>query len=369
MNSGDLRTSFPALLEESYALHADAVAYLAVIDESGARLAHAGQSPATQEPDVYVFEMPLAAGRGPHGGATPQIAGWHLRVGLYTAAADFIRRQALLHLAVSALAVAALLLLSLFLLRTLRRFLELKSHEHAEQHLRALGTMAAVLAHEIRNPLGAMKGLTQLAQEEIPPDHLAQPAMRTVVKEAERLERLVSNLLDFARPEKAQVREFEVGELMLEIGNMFRQRLRGAGILLEARVPAPLKVRSDPDGVRQVLLNVLANAADAMPGGGTVLVSAQREGRSRSVLIEVEDSGEGMGNRDPEELFQPFVTSKTRGTGLGLAVSRRIVEALGGTITMANAPGKGARCTIRIPDVESGANTRSKSRNASQEAQ
>ena len=137
-----------------------------------------------------------------------QIRGWVFRVGLFDADADFIRRQALIHLVVSALTATLLLVLSLYLVRMFRRFLVLKTREGAEQQLRAIGTMAASLAHEIRNPLGAMKGLTQLAQEDLPKDHPAQPSLQTVVSEAERLERLVSDLLDFARTKDPVITEF-----------------------------------------------------------------------------------------------------------------------------------------------------------------
>ncbi len=341
-----------SLLEESYPVYADTVAYLEVVDQPGTVLAHAGAAAPTPG-EVYVSELPLVPGRGAqHAGATAQIAGWRLRVGLYGSGAAFIRNQAYVHLAVSGVAVAFLVLLSMLLLRVIRRFLELEARERAQQHLRALGTMAAALAHEIRNPLGAMKGLTQLAQEELPPEHGAQAAMRTVVSEAERLERLVSDLLDFARPKGTQAEEFDVAELVAELRTLLRQRLQVAGVELETSVPPGLKARSDPNGLRQVLLNVLSNALDAVPREGRVSLSARREERGRALLVEIGDSGAGFGGRDPEELFQPFVTTKTRGTGLGLAVSRQIVEALGGSIVLANGRLGGALCSIRLPDLE-----------------
>jgi two-component system, NtrC family, sensor histidine kinase HydH len=339
------------LLDDSVAIYGDGVAYLSLVDQSGAILAHAGASGSSG--DVVVSEIGLGPGRGPRFGMSIPVSGWRLRLGLRSAEADSVRNQAWLHLAVSGIAIVFLAALSLYLLRVTRRFVELEAREHAEQNLKALGRMSATLAHEIRNPLGAMKGLTQLAQEELPPDHGAQASMRTVVSEAERLERLVADLLDFARPKKPELRDFDVTELLSDVRLMMQQRSAAAGITLEFSAPENLRLRSDPAGLRQVLLNVLSNALDAVSKGGRVALSATLEQRGQTLVIEVDDTGEGIGDRDPGELFQPFVTTRTRGTGLGLAVSRQIVEALGGTITLANRPGQGTRCVVRLPGAES----------------
>lgn len=119
--------------------------------------------------------------------------------------------------------------------------------------------------------------LTQLAQEKLPPEHGAQATMRTVVSEAERLERLVSDLLDFARPKKSQVQEFDVAELISDIRTMLQQKFQEAGVKLETSAPTGLTIRSDPGGLRQVLLNVISNALDAVPRGSRVVVRARVE--------------------------------------------------------------------------------------------
>jgi len=272
---------------------------------------------------------------------------WKMRIGLYTSSADFIRRLALFQLAISAMAVLIILGLTFFLLRTLDRFLKLKAREGEEAQLRALGVMSASLAHEIRNPLGAMKGLTQLAQEDLAPGHPAQERLRTVVGEAERLERLVSDLLDFARPREPEIREFDLVPLLGDLRSMLQPKLAAAGITLDLP-DGPVTLRSDPAGMRQVLLNVLLNALEASPPGGAIGVTLAREGGL--LEIGVDDAGPGFGGRDPEELVRPFVTGKTRGTGLGLAVSSQIMGRLGGSLTLGPNPGGGARCTLRLPD-------------------
>ncbi len=345
------------LLEQSYESYSGSVAFFALVDQSGALLAGAGDPRIPKEEfslkggsGLYVYELPLMPGRGPRSGMGSQVQGWILRVGLLDADADFIRRQALLNLAVSTMTGVLLLVLSLYLIRMLRRFLELRAREGAEQQLRAIGTMAASLAHEIRNPLGAMKGLTQLAQEELPPDHHSQQSLRTVVSEAERLERLVSDLLDFARTKDPQIAEFDAKEVLGEVRTMLQSKLAESELTLEVMIEAPrLPIRSDPGGFRQVLLNTLINAADATPKGGRIEVQASLDAASKSLLVRISDGGSGLGGRDPDDLFKPFVTTKTRGTGLGLAISRQIVERIGGSIALEDGVAGGAVCSIRIP--------------------
>ena len=346
-----------SILETNYETYSGSVAFLALIDQNGNSLASVGQLPVgsresagTTKGNIYFFEEMLPQPRNPRGEGRHATAGWRIRVGLNTADADFIRRMAFLQLIVSGLAIAALIVLSIYLIRMLNRFLELKAREAAEAQLKSLGIMAASLAHEIRNPLGAMKGLTQLAQEELPADHAAQTQLRTVVNEAERLEKLVTDLLDFARTKEPQISEFNLAELLSDIKTMLQSRLDASKAALQFSIdPNPFYLRSDPAGLRQVLLNVLINAIDATPANGVVALTAMHEKDHKSILIRIDDSGEGFGQKNPEELFQPFVTTKARGTGLGLAVSKQIVESLGGSLNLENLPQGGARCSIMIP--------------------
>ncbi len=347
-------------ISNSLSNYREILRFIALTDKDRRVLASAGTLP--EEPSaanrgfqvlrgnrIFVEEFPLSSPREAPTGVHPFIAGWRLRLGLDASAADFIRTQALILLLVTGVGVATLVWLSYHLLKTLAWFLELKAREESERHLRVLGSMAATLAHEIRNPLGAVKGLTQLAQEALPRDHRTQELMKTVVGEAERLEKLVSDLLSFARPRKPQLGEFDLANLAAEVRDLLQARAveKGVAISLEAEM-APMQIRSDPDGMRQVLLNVVLNAVEAASSGTAVVVRTGLDARTRSIYLEIEDRGPGLQGRDPEELFQPFVTSKTQGTGLGLAISRRIVESLGGTIGLSDMPEGGARCTIRL---------------------
>jgi signal transduction histidine kinase len=347
-----------SLLESSYATYSGSAAFFALVDQNGNTLAYKGSSSQTPKaaprslPDVYIFEEPLARPRIQHNEASSNVAGWRIRLGLYTKEIKLIRQQALLQLAISGLAVFTLVVLSASLIHMLNRYLELKAREGAEAQLRSLGIMAASLAHEIRNPLGSMKGLTQLAQEDLPPDHAAQTKLRTVVSEAERLEKLVTDLLDFARAKEPQISEFDLVQLLSDLKTMLEPRLESSGVDLRLSTDSTsLNIRSDPAGLRQVLLNVLMNAIDATPENATVELTARHNEGHKSIIIWVDDSGKGLGQINPEELFLPFVTKKTRGTGLGLAVSKQITESLGGTLTLENLPKAGARCSITLPVV------------------
>jgi signal transduction histidine kinase len=339
-------------LEETLAAQQELVAFIEIIGSRREVVARAGEN----DPDVYLFDRPLPTPRrgGQRGSQTPPV--WRLRAGLYPSSTDFITRAAGLQLAVAAVAIAGMIMTATYLLRTVQRFVGLQQRELQARRLADLGKMAATLAHEIRNPLGAVKGLTQVAKEQIPVDHDVQAHLQTVVDEAQRLERLVDDLLRFARPRKLEVSRFDLVATTRQVGAALASGPTPGDIEVSVD-PSPvdrsgdvsLWIRSDADGVRQVLLNVLLNALQASEGGARVRV-ALRAVRGGKVEIVVDDDGPGLPGGDPEELFSPFSTTKTRGSGLGLAVSRQIVEQLGGTIALQDGPEGGARCIIVLPE-------------------
>ncbi|MBP1596212.1 MAG: sensor histidine kinase [Acidobacteria bacterium] len=365
--------AWQALFTETTAARGSVVAFMALVDEAGQISASAGDRFASAfsgpagflhagEAGLYVYDQPLqmpGRGGGQGGlGAGPGFGGGQgrrappraLRIGVYSASADFIRWQAITHLVINGIAIGTLVLLAGYFLRTLRRFLQLKAREESARHLTALGAMAATLAHEIRNPLGAMKGLTQLAQEDLPGDHKTQTLMSTVVHEAERLEQLVTDLLTFARPRDPQISRFDFSHLLSDVQSVLQPKLDAAQLRMEATSGnGNLVIASDEGGVRQILLNVLLNAMESTPAGGEISVTVRVDEKNRQLVAEIDDSGSGIGARDPEELFQPFATTKTKGTGLGLPISRQIAERLGGTLNLANRQAGGARCTLRLP--------------------
>jgi signal transduction histidine kinase len=295
------------LFAESISTRGSEVAFEAVFDESGQVVASQGDrfAPAfaaspgfvrSQGTQLYVYELPLRTGMGPGAGVRQRMAPHLLRIGLYASTADFIRWQALAHLAIDGVAIVTLLFLSRYFLRTLNRFLQLKAREDSERHLTALASMAATLAHEIRNPLGAMKGLTQLAQEDLPAKHRMQSLMSTIVSEAERLEHPATDLLTFARPRDPQIGRFDFVQFLSAVKAGLQPKLDAARIHLEILPGAgAFVIESDENGVRQIPLNVPLNAMDSMLAGGSITVRMRPDDKARVLLAEIDDTGPGPG--------------------------------------------------------------------------
>jgi two-component system sensor histidine kinase HydH len=221
---------------------------------------------------------------------------------------------------------------------------------HAEQRrLAALGEMSAVLAHEIRNPLASLKGHAQLLAEGLQDGSAQRRSADRVVSEAKRLERLASSLLDFVRTSQVELETVDPAELARECAAE-----AGAGRVDVEDAGAPPAWRLDALRMRQVLRNLVENALQASPPEARVTVRvalAQGDSRGERLVYEVRDVGEGISAAVQERLFDPFHTTRTTGTGLGLAVARRIVELHGGTITGANDPAGGAVFRVFLPFV------------------
>lgn len=205
--------------------------------------------------------------------------------------------------------------------------------------LAALGEMAAGLAHEIRNPLGSIKASAQFLSEIAEQGGAAEEFLGIIVEEVDRLNRVVTSFLDYARPTRGEATPIDPTATIERTLHLVRPDLGHDLELVVETAPSLPPVRIDPERLRQVLLNLVQNAAQAMEGKGTLVVrTSVRQSdpsgptRGRMVEIEVIDSGPGLPDRVRENLFVPFVTTKDRGTGLGLAISQRIVSAAGGRI-------------------------------------
>ncbi len=346
-------------IDRVYEEHRESLLFVVLFDREGNILGQAGFEGAVVPADLdalknqissgeYLYVHEMSGGGGPRWDTNRFIVG-RIALGLNAAEADFLVRQAYVHVIVSGIALLALWSLSLYLIHTVRRFLHLKVREESERHLTALGRMSATLAHEIRNPLGAMKGLTQVAREELPPEHSTQAMLKTVVEEAKRLESLVTDLLSFARTRELQLSQFDLVSLAKEVVALIRQETEKTDVTVSVSSSEErITVSSDRDGLKQVLLNIIRNAVEASPKGGPVTVDLHARS-GRKAVITVKDQGSGIGDTDPEELFQPFKTTKVRGSGLGLSVCLQIVTRFGGRISLTNNTDVGANCTVEIP--------------------
>ena len=213
--------------------------------------------------------------------------------------------------------------------------------------LAAVGKLAAGLAHEIRNPLASMTGSIELLSGTPGLSQSDKKLLSIVHREAERLEALVSDFLEFARPTTPQLSQTDARQVVEETIAVFRTSARQRGLELELLPGGPLPLRADPGQLKQVLWNLLANASDATPAGGRVAIRAFLD--NGEVVIEVADSGSGIAPEDLLKIFDPFFTTKERGTGLGLATVHRIVEGHGGRVEVTSNPGKGSAFRIRLP--------------------
>jgi len=250
------------------------------------------------------------------------------------------------NLGLSALAAALLLSLAALSWRAWERYESARRTLEEQQRLAVLGQMSAVLAHEIRNPLASLKGNAQLVAEKLPEDSPDRKRVARVVSEAQRLEALTADLLDFARTGPVQLSDADPMDLTRQL----IEDVDGGPFELETR-GAPRTWRLDPARVRQALLNVLMNARQAS-GSGTVEVLVDQG--ADELVFEVTDSGTGLPEGEEGRIFDPFFTTRTNGTGLGLAVARAAVEKHGGRIDAKNREGGGAVFRIAIPKARSG---------------
>ena len=239
-------------------------------------------------------------------------------------------------------AAASLLVLTLALWLALARDERRREKSERERQLASLGEMSAVLAHEIRNPLASLKGHAQLLGEQLDAASPLQKKVTRIVGEAKRLEELTGTLLDLVRSSSVTRRPVDPSQLVREAA----EAVASGRLELDAREAPPSWLL---DGMRmeQVLKNLLQNAAQAAPAGGPIEVSVRVERGNLS--IRVRDHGEGLPAAALQRLFEPFHTTRTQGTGLGLTVARRIVELHGGTIRGENHAGGGAVFTLSIP--------------------
>jgi signal transduction histidine kinase len=220
----------------------------------------------------------------------------------------------------------------------------------AEQ-LAAVGQVAAGVAHELRNPLTSVKMLVQTGLEGPRPAGLPPEDLSIIEHEVRRMEACIQTFLDFARPPSAERRRTDLVVVVRRALALVEGRARRQHVTWSTDLPhGPVELLIDGEQIHQVLVNLLLNALDAMPHGGTIHVQVRGPtADSPQVAISVRDSGPGIASAIRPRLFEPFVSNKETGLGLGLSLSRRLVEAHGGTIHGDNPPQGGAAFTFTLP--------------------
>lgn len=236
--------------------------------------------------------------------------------------------------------------------KTEEAYVRLKeSFEKAKESARlaALGTLAAGVAHEIRNPLGGVKGAMEIVSAEIPQDHPKRRFVDIIDKELARIERIVGDFLGFSRPRDPVLAPDQINSVIHSVLELSGKNMDKNGIVLKTDFDESIPVAFiDSNQIKQVALNLILNGIDSMDEGGTLEITTRKAGDE--IVIKVADTGKGIPPGEAERLFEPFYTNKSNGTGLGLPISKQIIERHGGTLTIGDRDGgSGAMAEIRIP--------------------
>jgi len=226
----------------------------------------------------------------------------------------------------------------------------MQGHLIQTEKLAAIGKLAAGVAHEINNPLTGVLTNSSLLLEDVPKGNPMREELQVIVDETLRCRKIVKGLLDFARQTKPQKQIVDMNGVVEDVLNLVRNQASFRDIAIETELDPKLPpVMADRDQMRQVVLNIVLNAAEAMPAGGSLRVVSRREPAAGQAEITIADTGPGIPDEIKNKLFEPFFTTKKSGTGLGLAIAYGIMERHKGTITVESRRGKGTVIGLRLP--------------------
>ena len=247
---------------------------------------------------------------------------------------------------------------SILLFKDLSEIRALRTEIARNQRLATVGRLAAGVAHEIRNPLSSIKGFATYFQERYRENAQDARTASILIQEVDRLNRVVSQLLEFSRPVSILARPVRLSRLIGDTLKLIDSQAREKGVTVQTDIPAdPGEVRLDPDQMSQVLLNLFLNSMEAMDSGGALTVRVEAAADGSRLEIRVADTGCGIRPEDLPQVFEPYFTTKPTGTGLGLAIAHHIIEAMGGDIAVASRPGSGTTFTLKLPLAKAGSGT------------
>ena len=273
-----------------------------------------------------------------------------LRLVLYTTSADRIISDARKMWWTVGVILILLWLVGIMLERVFTRHLRLQEELERRNQLAFIGQMTAVLAHEIRNALGSIKGYVQWVHEKFEKPDPRKEGLSVVLRGVERIESLINDLLRFSRKEQYRIEPLDPVYLIREVINSSGPSWKGK-VQLEAKPET--RATGDREKLYQVFLNAIRNAIQSMEGDGDLRIEVSAD--ARWVKIRIKDTGPGIPMEEVPRLFTPFYTTKTDGTGLGLAYSKKVVEGMGGRISLTNREAKaGAVLTIQLPKTREG---------------
>ncbi len=238
-----------------------------------------------------------------------------------------------------------LLVFSAIIISATRRLFGIEAQLLEQQRLAQLGQMAASVAHEIRNPLSIMKGTAEVLQKKYAGS--GEEMFSYIPEEIDRLNRLVEDFLQFARQRKLELRKGSITDII----RTTVQQAKDSRVTSELPDDLP-EILMDTDAMRQILLNLVRNALDAIDAGGGVKIKAFSEkSRNPVVIVEVTDTGRGISAEDAQKVFDPFFSTKANGSGLGLTISRQLVEQMHGSLNFRSKPEKGTTVQLVFPSA------------------
>ncbi|MFQ5803062.1 MAG: ATP-binding protein [Candidatus Methylomirabilales bacterium] len=244
---------------------------------------------------------------------------------------------------------------SIHIARDITKRKEMEEHIRRSEKLAAVGQLAAGLAHELGNTLAIIGGATQLLIKNTEQDHPSREYLEAIDRNVTTTDRIIRDLLSLTPPRPLILQPLDVRTILDEACFLFRGRCEGGGIRMQMEHgPTPLQVQGNREELQQIFVNLILNAAQAMPDGGQLSVSTSIDAEGEWVQIEITDTGVGIPPEYLEKIFDPFFTTKDGGTGLGLWVTYGVIQAHGGRITVESQEGKGTRFTVLLPAVRSG---------------
>ena len=224
-----------------------------------------------------------------------------------------------------------------------------------KEKLASLGNMIAGVAHEVKTPLAIIKTRIQMWQKAIREtpgicEQISPESMQLVINETNRLSTLVKRLLVFSRPIDKRMKPTDINKLIKEVVSFVSMGLIETGIPVSLSLTPDLPlIETDESSIREVIINDLDNAVEAMPDGGSIKISTGIDAEDNMLAIEVDDQGKGISSEIIDKVFDPFFTSKETGAGLGLSISYQIIKAHSGEISFSENPGAGMKCIIKLP--------------------
>ncbi|MFH1683413.1 MAG: ATP-binding protein, partial [Candidatus Margulisiibacteriota bacterium] len=214
--------------------------------------------------------------------------------------------------------------------------------------LASLGTLSAGMAHEIKNPLAAIKGMTQVLDENLDDPEFIKKYEEVVSRQIDRINSTVEKLLRFGQPQGLSISKFNLDRIIDEVLSLFENQCQKKKIVVDKKNEVLPEIEGDAEQLSQVFTNLILNAIQAMPEGGTLFISSRLQGAG-AVYIEVSDTGVGIPADEIDKIFDPFYSTKEDGTGMGLAVAYRSVKEHGGDIQVESSFGKGTKFRVWLP--------------------